>query len=1353
MIGNSKFSLILLPIITGIFVSTSFASNAPSLFFSRISTDAGLSQSTVFSITQDKQGAMWFATFDGINKYDGYSFTVYRNDPHSLSSIADDMTRVVKTDRRNRIWIGTRKGLSCYDRGNDCFKNFEYFVNHENIQINAIEEIAQDTLLLGTNRGIILFDSEKMVFIPPFIACSPCFCILNTDKQIYLGTDDGLLLYDFEKQQTFPVFPCLNGIRIQSILLQTPDKLWIATEGKGLYSIILKTNRIKNYRHIPNDPHSLANDCVRTLTLDAEGKLWIGTLTGLNIYQDSTDAFDSYFHDPTDNYSLSQNSIRALFTDNQNGMWVGTYFGGLNYYHELKNRFRHIRQIPRQNSLNDNVISCIVEDENHNLWIGTNDKGINFYDAASRRFHYYTLQTKNHSPGLSSNNIKAIYIDEETDRAYIGTHGGGLNVVDRKSGQITHFTRENSSLNDRSIYAILPWENHTLLLGALNGLTVFDPRTSSFTPTLTLPPKNGNNRITVLFKDSSKRLWIGGENGLSVYQPEASSERFTRQNVFDSAILSDAFIHCIIERAPGEIWIGTRQGLFLVNTKNRQTKHYTTQNGLPNNVVYGILTDLEQRLWLSTNNGISRFSPDTETFRNFTQTDGLQNKQFNNYSYCKRSNGEMMFGGINGITAFFPEHLNDNPYTPPAVINELKVSGQPVRPNDATKILDKAIDQTSSITLRASQSAFSIGFVVSNYLSGQHDTFKYRLKGYDKEWHASKEHTASYANLPAGTYTFQVKAANNNGSWNPIPTELKIRILPVWYKSWWAIILFCIFGITLILFFLRHIWLRKVMMDKINLERLEKRHQEEIYRTKMRFFIHVSHELRTPLTLMVAPLQELQEKTTDPWTQKQLRYLKRNTDRLLRLVNQLLDFKRAESGTLKLQIVRGNIDPIVREHFTNFEQSARQKNIDYRYDSEIGKQEHLFDRYYIETILNNLLSNAFKFTETGGNITLRVADANDQLVIEISDTGIGIPIDQQKHIFDYFYQTDDARSGSGIGLALVSKLVELHKGEITLKSIPGQGSTFTVRLPQNESAYRTEEMKSVSTAAFSSCPVLPEIRETSLQEFPNPNDTRSRPKILLVEDNPEILQYLSEGLSPFFQTFQAANGQEGLDILHGNDRIDLIVTDIMMPVMDGIQMCQKIKQDITVCHIPVIMLSAKIDIKDQLEGLQVGADDYIPKPFTIAVLTAKIRNMFQTRKRLQEYYARHLDVEPGQIAGNVMDETLLKRAVSIVEENMDNSSFSVDEFAQAMNMSRSNLHLKLKAITGEPATAFIRKIRLRKACRLLQEGVYSVSEISTMVGFGTPAYFTTCFKKHIGCLPTEYVKKRSDRYDSEIPTE
>ena len=1349
MTGKIKFSWMLSLIINGIFISNLFASDATSISFSRISTDAGLSQNTVFSIAQDKQGAMWFATFDGLNKYDGYFFTVYRNDPHLPSSIADDITRAVKIDSRNRTWIGTRKGLSYYDRENDSFENFEYLINNEKIQINAIEEIEQDILLLGTDQGVIGFDCRRKTFIPPFIQHLPCFCIFKTDKRIYLGTDHGLFLYDTDKQNAFPIFPPLNGIRIQSILQQSPDKLWISTEGKGLYSINPETNRYKIYRYIPDDPHSLASDYVRTLALDAEGKLWVGTLTGLNIYQDSTDSFNRYLHDPTDHHSLSQNSIRSLYPDTQNGMWIGTYFGGLNYYHELKNRFRHIQQNPHRNSLNDNVVSCIVEDKEHNLWIGTNDNGINFYNVTSQQFHYYTLQTERHLPGLSSNNIKTIYIDEENDRAYIGTHGGGLNILNRKSGQITHFTRENSSLKDRSVYAILPWDNHTLLLGLLNGLTIFDPQTSSFIPVLTLSSPNGRNRVTVLFKDSIKQLWVGGENGLSVYAYNASSESFTPRNIFDATILSNAFIHCIIEQPLGKVWIGTRQGLFSIDMKTRKTEHYTTQNGLPSNVIYGILTDSEQRLWLSTNNGICRFSPDTESFRNFTQTDGLQNKQFNNYSYCKRSNGEMMFGGINGITAFFPEQLNDNPYAPPAVINDLKVSGQSVRPNDATKILDKAVSSTSSVTLRASQSNFSIGFTVSNYLSGQHNTFKYRLKGYDKAWHISEQRTASYTNLPSGTYTFQVKAANNNGLWNPTPTELKIRILPVWYKSWWAITSFCAVGITLILFFFRHIRL----MNKINIEHLEKQHQEEIYQIKMRFFIHVSHELRTPLTLIIAPLQELLEKTTDPWIRKQLQYLKRNADQLLRLINQLLDFKRAESGTLKLQIVRGNIDPIVRKHFTNFEPLARQKNIGYRYDSEIGKQEHLFDLYYIETILNNLLSNAFKFTESGGNITLRVADANEELLIEISDTGIGIPIDRQQHIFDYFYRTDDTRPGSGIGLALVSKLVKSHKGEIILKSVPGKGSTFTVRLPQNESAYRTEEIKSVSTAASSNSPVPQENRETTQEDFPDRDNTRPRPQILLVEDNPEISQYLSEGLSPFFQTFRAANGQEGLDILHGNDRIDLIVTDVMMPVMDGIQMCRKIKQDINVCHIPVIMLSAKIDIKDQMEGLQVGADDYIPKPFTIAVLTAKIRNMFQTRKRLQEYYARHPDMDPGQIAGNVMDETLLKRAVAIVEEHMDNSSFSVDEFAKAMNMSRSSLHLKLKAITGESATAFIHKIRFRKACQLLKEGGYSVSEISAMVGFGTPAYFTTCFKKHVGCLPTEYIKKRSDRSDCEISTE
>ena len=935
-------------ILNAIFILSSFISEASSLSFTHISTTEGLSQSTILSIAQDSQGAMWFATMDGLNKYDGYSFTVYRHNPNFSSSISDNIIQTVRIDAQGKLWIGTNQGLSYYNHEKDIFDNFKYQVNNQELQVYAIEEIGQDSLLLGTQQGIILFNSKEKKFISPLTHHFACFCILKTYKEIYIGSDDGLFTYDINEQKMIPSFPIFRGIRIQTILQQAPDKLWVATEGSGLFLINLKTKNITNYRHEEQNIQSLSSNYIRALALDEQNKLWIGTLAGLNIYSESTDSFERYEHNPKDNYSLSQNSIRSLFLDTQKGMWIGTYFGGINYHHKLKNRFHHIHQTPYQNSLNDNVISCITEDQNHNLWIGTNDNGINFYDTAKHCFYHYTTRE-----GLSSNNIKAIYLDTLNNQIYIGTHGGGMNVLDRDTNRIKCFTRKNSSLTDPSVYTILPWQNGTLLLGVLNGLIIFNPENNTFTPVLSLHKESGNHRITVLYQDSLKRLWIGGEKGLDVYDYESSFSNVSLQNFFNHPLLSKAFILCIAERNSGEIWIGTREGLFSVNEHTHKTQHYTTQDGLPNNVIYGILFDKKKNLWMSTNNGICRFAPESGNFQTFTQKDGIQNKQFNTYSYCKTDKGEMLFGGINGITTFYPDLLNDNPYAPPVIINNFKILGKSDSANKKINVLNKNIDTIQTITLHNTQSSFSIGFVVSNYISGEHNYFKYRLSGYQEEWQISNERTATYSDLPHGHYVFQVNAANNSGKWSDEITEMEIIILPVWYKSQWFIRILFLIGITILLFFFRN---------------------------------------------------------------------------------------------------------------------------------------------------------------------------------------------------------------------------------------------------------------------------------------------------------------------------------------------------------------------------------------------------------TLSVLLSKYR-LLPKKKRPQNYNKTNDPIILEENSSNIIEETLLKQAVSIIEKNMDNPLFSVEEFAKEMNMSRSSLHLKLKAITGESAITFIHKIKFRKACVLLKEGKYSISEISTMVGFTSPSYFTTSFKKYVGCLPSEYIKNQFNKID------
>lgn len=1331
-------NLLLLPI---------YAQRPERINFAHIGVNEGLSQNTIFDITQDKQGNMWFATYDGLNKFDGYDFTVYQHDEENSHSIGNDVIRTCIVDSQGRLWIGTGEGLSRYDAAKDSFYNFYYQKKGKNLPISSIVEINEKRLLLFSSKeeGLLLFDTETQQFSDsPLHASLASIQLSSINKQgddIYIGSFNGAYVYSISQKTLKNIMPqILAGKHIRPILKESPTKLWIGTEGDGLFLVNPQTHDIVNFSHTPGKKGCISSNYIRALTLDSENKLWVGTINSLNIYNERDNSFQNYTSDLSISGSLSQTSVRNIFMDSQGGMWLGTYFGGINYYHPLKNRFHNIQFKTNENSLNNSIVSCITEERGKGIWIGTNSGGLNYYNKYTESFTYYTM-----NEGLESNDIKALYVDEKNNLVYIGTHTGGLSILHRNTGQI-------ETLNNReikNIYVIEPTLDGELWLSGLNILLRFNPQTKTFTRI----EKQADGqpmipeRIVTTLRDSKRRLWLGGEKGLAVHQ-EKNNELTASPVLPAESPLNNKYINCIHEAHNGIFWIGTRSGLYRFDESKKETKQYTTRHGLPNNVIHAILEDSSGKLWISTNKGLSCMQPITEKFRNYIDTDGLPSNQFMENAGYQTKDGQMYFGGINGITTFYPEQLVDNPYIPPVIITHLRLFNKTVQPDDETGILEKNISETHSITLSARQSMFSLDFVVSNYISGNHNTFAYMLKGYDKEWYYSNTlRTVSYSNLPQGTYQFLVKAANSDGKWNETPTELEIIVLPVWYKTWWAILLFIIAFIAITIFIFRYFWLRKSMEAQLQMERVDKERLKEVNEMKLRFFINISHELRTPLTLILAPLQEVLDNVNDRWIHKQLEHIQRNTTRLLHLVNQLMDYRRAELGVFGLKVKLNLIHKVIEKDFLFYDRLAQRKGITYNFHSNVEGREVLCDPNYLELIVNNLLSNAFKYTGEGQNITLTLKEEGNQLTLQVKDTGNGIPIDKQGKIFERFYQVDNEHIGSGIGLSLVQRLVELHHGRIELESQEGVGSTFTIYLPTEESAYKPEE-KTTGQEVEENQPnyttnnqaMYVVDTETIKEEAENAVDSEHRKEnILIVEDNAEIRQYLCDELSRTYHVLKAGNGEEALSILKEQD-IDLILTDVMMPVMDGLQLCKQIKQNLRTCHIPVIILSAKTEIKEQLEGLQVGADDYIPKPFSMAVIMAKIRNLFRTRYRAIEHYSKSLDIEPEKIALNPMDEELLKKAVEIMEKHMDDVEFSTDEFAREMCMSRSNLHLKMKALTGESTNEFIRKVRFNKASKLLKEGRYTVSEISTMVGFNTPSYFATSFKKYFGCLPSEYTK-------------
>lgn len=1312
------------------------------LKFKQIGIAQGLSHATVAAIAQDSVGYMWIATPDGLNRYDGYSFKVYRSSDRP-GSIPANSLRHIDFDNNGNMWVAAAKSLSRYDASADSFENF--YLDSQ-AEINDFLPMDDGTLLVGSSLGLYVFDPATGTFSRSDMSYrGRAVSLAKTSAGIYIAAGpEGLLLLP-DGSSTPTRVPLPDAPFVKAVLPDGDDTLMIATEGHGLLRYNVSDGTVYAYR--AGSPEGLGSDYVRSMARDSHGRLWVGTFNGLAVLDADGRRFSLYDVMPESTESLSHASVRCIYPDHQGGMWLGTFFGGLNYYHPLKNQFQTLRSMQGRPSINDNVISRMTEDSRGDIWIGTNNGGLNRYRPSDGSFAHFTK-----ADGLGSNDIKAIYIDSP-GRIYVGSHLGGMNILDPATGHITSVDSAPENVFD-IIAASRPGH---LWMATLDALLLYDKSTGR-TETV---PAGGLHRITDLYRDGAGHLWVAGEDGVVVFDEDSLSRLSHPTGLPDHIPGRNTTVYNVYRsRSGSDFWISTAEGLHRISADSGLVSHYTTADGLPNDIVYGVLEDASGSLWCSTNFGIAVLNPETGAIRSYSARDGLQSNQFMPKSYLRSSDGYLYFGGVNGLTYFNPSVLNTNPYSPAPVISGLRLYNRPVTPGDDTGILSEAIMATDGITLGPNQRVLSIDFTVCNYVAGDHNTFSYKLEGLDKEWTTiDGAGSATYSNLPAGKYRFVIRAANNDGVWCNTETGLDITVMPVWYRRWWAVMLFVIVGAAVALGVVAVIYRRKVDTERRRLESLDLERQRELNEMKVRFFINMSHELRTPLTLILLPVQELLQRATDLKMAQKLELVKNNAERILHIVNQLLDYRRAELGMFRLKVEEVDLNELMRKISANYSYQARRRGINYRLDSTLKAATVLCDPQYIELICNNLISNAFKYTPRGQDITVQLsATPAHEVVIKVADTGCGIPADKLEQIFTRFYQVNDRAGGNGIGLSLVKRLVELHHGTIAVESELGKGTTFTVTLPATDSAFTADEHASENTAPLSfdilkTSPVVTDdyidtddadtsapTADTDRASAPDEGAADKRQTILVVDDNPDILKYICEHLAEQYRVIPAADGAKAIEIM-SRENIDLIITDIMMPDIDGMQLCRTIKRNLRTSHIPVIMLSAKSDVADQLGGLKVGADDYIAKPFSMEVLAAKIRNQLRTRSQAIRHYAEIEDVEPETVAINPLDEEFLRKALDVMERHLDDSQFSTDIFAREMCMSRSNLHLKMKALTGESTNDFIRRYRMRQAMNMLKSGRYTVSEVSAMVGYGTPSYFATSFKKFFGALPSEYIKK------------
>ncbi|MCP4600084.1 MAG: response regulator [Proteobacteria bacterium] len=1324
-----------------------YAQAAGNIRFERISMEQGLYQVTVSSILQDRQGFMWFATQGGLNKYDGYEFTVYRHDPDDSTSLSNNLIRTSFEDAEGHLWIGTEGGLNKFDRKKETFTRYlSQADNPRSISNNKVKSIFEDisgNLWIGTDGGLNNLDRKTGAFTrylhqannPKSISHNQIRSIFEDSKgNMWIGTDDGLNNLD-RKTGAFTRYlhqadnpTSISHTEIRSIFEDSKGNMWIGTFGGGLNKFDRKTETFTYHLHQPDNPTSLSHNAVFSIFEDGGGTMWVGTNDGLNKFNRDTGTFTRYLNQPDNPESLSDNTVFSIFEDTGGNLWVGTFGGGLNRFNRktVGSFIHHQNQAHNPNSLNNNFVWSFFEDTEDNLWIGTYGGGLNKFDRKTGIFTHYLHQADN-PESLSDNSVFSI-IEDAGGTMWIGVDGG-LNRFDRKTGVFTLFKNQADnpkSLSNDFVMSILEDSRGNLWIGTYGGgLNKFDRNTETFTHYLNQtdnPNSISNNFVSTISEDTDGNLWIGTYNGLNKY--DQNKETFTRYlNQADNLkSISDNHISKILDDSRGNLWIGTDGGLNRFNKKAETFTCYREKDGLPDDTIYGILEDSKGNLWLTTNRGIAKFNPKTKTSTNYDKKDGLQSNEFTSRACYKDRAGRMYFGGINGFNEFRPDDIRDNKYIPPVTITDFMLFNKSVKVAKPGIISDELqlqqhINFTKEIILGYKDYIFTFEFSVLNYRQSEKNQFAYKLEGFNKDWVETnyRHRRVTYTDLYHGEYIFKVKGSNDDGYWNKEGASIKLTILPPPWKTWWAYSLYALAALGLLSWFIVAMWLkaRRLVAARVKKIEEEKEKAEEFARMleikvedrtrelkgvnkelknvnedfrevneqlgianerlrklekmKSKFFANISHELRTPLTLILAPvdamlggdLGELAEEHVE-----QINGIQRSALKLLKHINDLLDLSRMEEARLPIKIGRFSL----KSHLIRILDFARPMAERKKIEIVLGSEEDVLiegDEEKLERVFVNLLSNALKFTDSGGKISIRTQKSDNIVKVSVQDTGIGITKENLEMIFDRFGQVDQSmtqrRGGSGIGLSMAKELVELHRGRLTVTSELGQGSTFVVEIPTSLEGNvpsnmidRRKESKDVPVKRREQDKDLAEwtddilsrheyrfmdidkATERRLEPRPKTVELKSA-RLLVVDDNVEVLRYLQQSLQGTYDVWTAQDGKEAWELLLAH-RHDLAILDIKMPEMSGLELTHRIRKDARTQDMPVILLTARDGAEHRVEGHAVGADQYFTKPFNLSELRVSIKSLLSSRSRRIESGARRRSASMETLLGGMAHE-------------------------------------------------------------------------------------------------------------------
>ena len=1384
----------------------------------RLNASDGLAENSVNCMLQDRLGFLWLGTQNGLHKYDGYAFKVYLPNPDDAGSIRSrsflyisqgvvySSQGMLYEDADKNLWIGGDGGLHRYLRDSDRFQHYPLQVGAENLERYKVIYITGDSAKRGRlwvsveARGLYQFDPVRETLVP--VASMSNFfngtvrpeftgIVCENDSIVWVGTkENGLLRFNFATQRvTHHFIPTpdphsISSNNISTMLQDRRDNLWIGTRGGGLNKLVWPAfdrtaATFTRYQHDPNDPHSLSDNIIRCLDEDANGKLWIvagdavSPSNQLNLFNPQTSQVIRH------SIALSKHLVSVL-VDRSGLVWAGTGTEGVFKLNLKALKFPHYTMPPdAPNSFYGKYIGALCEDREGNIWLGGEMAGLYRLNRQSGKYTYFRNDPI-HRDSLSADHVNCIIADRH-GAIWIGSNAGLHQFDSRKKAfkRYQHDPQNPHSLAANGVTSIFEDRSGVLWVGNWTGtLHRFDPATERFTRYREFA-ENGDRYsgagIFGIAEDEHGVLWLATNgDGLVKFDPAIGKLKGFKKNSSEGI----AVTRPLIDRA-GRLWIGGLGigGLALFDRKTETvTKIITEADGLLYDSTYGIEEDNHGNLWISSARGLSKYNPDRATFHHYFKQDGLQDNEFRYWTHYKSRSGEMFFGGQYGFNAFYPDSIKDSDYAPPIVLTDLRINNRPVAIGKDSP-LRKDIAVAEEITLAYDQNDIAITFAALDFSMPERNLYSFKLENYDDDWRApGKERTAVYTNLDPGKYVFRTRGTNYDGVWNEAGTSLRVIITPPWWRTWWA---YAIYGALMfgILYAIRRYEMnRQQWKHGLELERVESEKLKELDSLKSRFFANISHEFRTPLTLILGPIENLRQRLVDDDAKQELSMMQRNGQRLLRLINQLLDLSRLEAGKLTLETRPGDLLAFLKGVVFSFESLAKQKGIILQFEALENLPPVYFDADKLEQVLVNLLSNAFKFTAEGGKISVQLSVGREQfsvaskqlrnnqlitdhsLLITVKDTGSGISADRLPRIFDRFYTTGEGyakdHSGSGIGLALTKELVELHHGEISVASEVGKGTAFTVRLPlvpvvSDQLSVTSDQLSVSNVESIEDRALQIENRVASVRNpgsrivQPATSDeqqetSNEKPVLLLVEDNADMRAYIRNHLSATHRVLEAEDGVDGFNT--AADLIpDLIISDVMMPKMDGYQLCEKLKNDERTSHVPVILLTAKSSGESKVEGLELGADDYLIKPFDARELQARVKNLIEQRHRLRERFGKEIKLQPRDIAITSTDERFLERAIAVVEEHISEAEFDVETFSRKVGMSRKHLHRKLKALTDQAPSEFIRTLRLQRAAQLLEKHAGNVTEVAYEMGFNSLSHFAKAFKEQFGALPKDYV--------------